>query len=61
VTELTPIAIARAIGVAEPVVDGLGHGRIEPPPCGMEWGAGRGAAGTKAAASGVTLRIDPEP
>lgn len=36
-TDLTPAAMAHAIGVPEPVIDGLGHGRIEPPPAGMAY------------------------
>ena len=37
VTDLTPAAMAHAIGAAEPVMDGLGHGRIEPPPSGLSY------------------------
>ena len=37
VTELSPAAIAHAIGVADPVLDGAGHGRIEPPPSGLTY------------------------
>ena len=37
VTDLTPTAMAHAIGAAEPVMDGLGHGRIEPPPAGLSY------------------------
>jgi hypothetical protein len=36
VTELTPVAIAHVIGAAEPEVDHLGHGRLDPPPPGMD-------------------------
>lgn len=36
-TEFTPAAMARAIGVAEPEVDSIGHGRLEPPPDGTGW------------------------
>ena len=37
-TDLTPAAMAHAIGAAEPVMDGLGHGRItEPPPSGLSY------------------------
>jgi hypothetical protein len=37
VTDLTPAAMAHAIGTAPPVMDGLGHGRLEPPPTGLAW------------------------
>jgi hypothetical protein len=37
VTDLTPAAMAHAIGTAPPVVDGLGNGRLEPPPTGLAW------------------------
>jgi hypothetical protein len=37
VTDLTPGAMAHAIGTAPPVMDGLGHGRLEPPPAGLAW------------------------
>jgi hypothetical protein len=37
VTDLTPAAMAHAIGTAPPVMDGLGHGRLEPPPAGLAW------------------------
>src|SRR5262249_39532809 len=37
VTELTPAAIAHAIGAAEPLLDGAGHARIEPPPPGLTY------------------------
>ena len=36
-TEPTPAAIAHAIGVAEPLLDGGDHGRIEPPPPGLTY------------------------
>jgi hypothetical protein len=37
VTDLTPEAMAHAVGTAEPVLDGAGHGRIEPPPDGLTY------------------------
>jgi hypothetical protein len=37
VTDLAPAAMAHAIGTAPPVMDGLGHGRLEPPPAGLAW------------------------
>jgi hypothetical protein len=37
VTDLTPVAMAHAIGTAPPVMEGLGHGRLEPPPAGLAW------------------------
>ena len=37
VTDLTPVAMAHAIGAPDPVIDGLGHGRIEPPPTGLAY------------------------
>ena len=36
-TEPTPAAMAHAIGTGPPVMDGLGHGRLEPPPQGLAW------------------------
>jgi hypothetical protein len=35
VTDLAPSAIAHAIGTDAPLMDGLGHGRLEPPPAGL--------------------------
>jgi hypothetical protein len=37
VTDMTPVAMAHAIGTAPPVMEGLGHGRLEPPPAGLAW------------------------
>jgi hypothetical protein len=37
VTERTPGAMAHAVGVAEPVLDGAGHARIDPPPAGLTY------------------------
>jgi hypothetical protein len=37
VTDLTPAAMAHAIGTGAPAMDGLGHGRLEPPPAGLAW------------------------
>jgi len=37
VTDLTPAAMAQAIGTGPPVMDGLGHGRLEPAPPGFAW------------------------
>jgi hypothetical protein len=37
VTDLTPAAMAHAIGTAPPLTDGLGHARLEPPPAGLAW------------------------
>ena len=37
VTDLTPVAMAHAIGTAPPVMEGLDHGHLEPPPAGLAW------------------------
>jgi len=37
VTDPTPAAMAHAVGAAEPVLDGEGHGRIDPPPTGLTY------------------------
>ena len=37
VTDLTPAAIAHAIGADAPVQEGAGHARIEPPPAGLTY------------------------
>jgi hypothetical protein len=37
VTDRTPEAMAHAVGTAEPVLDGDGHGGIEPPPAGLSY------------------------
>lgn len=36
-TELTPAAMTHAIGTEQPLMVGLGHGRLEPPPAGLAW------------------------
>ena len=36
-TDPTPAAMAHAVGAAEPVLDGEGHGRIDPPPTGLTY------------------------
>jgi hypothetical protein len=37
VTDPAPRAMAHAIGTGPPVMDDLGHGRLEPPPTGLAW------------------------
>jgi len=37
VTDLVPAAMAHAVGATEPVLDGVGHGRIDPPPAGLTY------------------------
>lgn len=36
-TDPTPAAMAHAVGETAPVLDGVGHGRIDPPPTGLTY------------------------